>query len=252
MALPVYATVDDLKDRLNLDPSDARNTALQDVIEVASRWIDRECRRRFYTLTETRYYSVRRNRYSHLYPDSWHDPVHWESPWGSSGVVTLDIDDFVSVSSVTTDFDGDGVYETTWTQGVDFWLGPRNAQVQSPPEPYMTLNKMPLSVRWFPYYQNSIAVTGECGYCTQSNRPPEIRELCLIISGYLFGQQLSRYQVTDTNDLTIPGVQEYQIGQELRVVMDKATESSSSFAAEIPKNGLDLINQYRKTQPVVI
>lgn len=253
MALPIYATVDDLKDRVFLDPSDSRNTALQDVLEVASRWVDRETYRRFYTTTETRYYSVHRHRYSHYnhqydYRDT---PYMWESPWGSTGLHTLYIDDVVSVTSITTDTDGDGVFETTWTSGIDYWLGPRNAAANL--EPYTSINRGPFTTQWFPYYENAIAVTGAFGYCTPSLRPPEIRELTIIVASYLLSPNLTRYTLANSageTDLTIPGVQEYQIGQELRVVMQKTSESLLS--SEIPKEGLDLVNKFRRSPAMVI
>ncbi len=63
-----------------------------------------------------------------------------ENPWrGARGNRTLYIDDLVSVTSVASDEDGDGVVDTTWTKDTDYQLYPLNAALGPEPRPYSAL-----------------------------------------------------------------------------------------------------------------
>jgi len=46
------------------------------------------------------------------------------------------VDDLVSVTTLKTDDDGDGVFETTWAASTDFYLAPRNNAVAYPVRPF--------------------------------------------------------------------------------------------------------------------
>ena len=94
-----YTTLDELKARLNIQLGDVADDAmLESSIEAASRAVDGMCGRHFYSATETHYYQSER----------------WDE---------VDTDDIVSVTTLTTDEDGDRVYEVTWG-ATDFELGP--------------------------------------------------------------------------------------------------------------------------------
>lgn len=99
MAAPTYASVDEFASRLGL--GDLREGELQHALDAASRWIDKQTRRRFYAVTETRYYSAR-----------WHYPRmgigmggYGDYPWGyperpQGGGISgqhIAIDDFVAI-----------------------------------------------------------------------------------------------------------------------------------------------------------
>src|SRR6185369_12138074 len=53
----------------------------------------------------------------------------------------IEVDDIVTLGTVTVDYNRDGVYETTWTQGTDFLIAPYNAAFTS--KPYEELELLP-------------------------------------------------------------------------------------------------------------
>lgn len=211
--LTSYADVGELADRLGIELNGSRETALEQAINAASRWVDRETGRRFYATTETRYYTAiwqypRWGQYGSAQGDyPWGNP---ERP-GGGGVAGqhIVIDDFVSVSAVATDSDGDGVYETAWSVNSDYWLGPRNAAADG--KPYRSVNRNQIVGRYvFPPWDNGISVTGSAGYCDIANRPDPIRELTMWVAMQFALPVL---------ELSIPGVQTYQLGSDLKVTM---------------------------------
>jgi len=222
-----YATTFELMDRLGLEFNDEREPVLSDTLEAASRWIDRVIGRRFYSVTETRYYYLGPLPYSQI-----------------------TIDDALSVTSVMADTNGDGVYESTWVVGQDYWLGPRNAVADG--RPYTTINRTALSNRWdviwsYPYAEATLAVTGAFGYCTLANRPLEIRELCLTIAGQIAGGASGTVAGAEgtASDLAIPGVAEYRIGSVLSVKMD-TSGNSAALAASLPLASRRIIATFRR------
>jgi hypothetical protein len=202
---PLYATTEELKDRLGITDT-SRDFALERCLDGACRWIERTLDRRFYTTgeSEVRYYSAY----------NW----YWQ----------VQVDDLLSVDEVATDNNNDGVYETIWTLGTDFWLGPKNALARG--EPYDTLNRTwPTGRVSFPGWVNSVRVTSTTfGYCALTNCPPGIRELALSIAETMAGP---------TMDFTMSGVQSYRIGTELSVTM--ATKN-------LPPLSLNTLDQFRK------
>lgn len=91
-----YTSVEEVKDRLAITDT-ISDMQLEFAVQSAARAIEGFTGRFFYQLAETRTfvpYSI------------------WEQP----------IDDLVSVTALNLDFDGDGVFETTWTQNVDYEL----------------------------------------------------------------------------------------------------------------------------------
>lgn len=209
MAVHRYAETALLRDRLNID-SDERDLALGQVLDAASRWVDNQTRRRFYATTETRYYTARWR-----YPHSDSHGMGGDFPWGNperpggGGFAGqhIAIDDFMSVSAVATDDDGDGVYETTWTVGTDYWLGPRNAVVDG--KPYRSVNRNQVTGRYvFPPYENGIQVVGSAGFSAAV--PDPIRDLTLTVAEIMARPFL---------DMSIPGVQTYKFGDQLSLSM---------------------------------
>ena len=91
-----YTSVEELKDRLQITNT-ASDMSCQMAVQAAAKWVDRHCGRHFYQVTETRTfvpYSI------------------WEQP----------IDDTVSITQLAVDFNGTGVFDQVWTQGVDYQL----------------------------------------------------------------------------------------------------------------------------------
>jgi len=73
------------------------------------------------------------------------------------------VDDVTEVVSVKSDFDGDGTFEQTWTEGVDFdWL-PENAELDG--KPFTWVVRRPRGrYRLQPSYRRSLEVTGRFGW----------------------------------------------------------------------------------------
>lgn len=214
-----YCSPFDLMVRLSIPEDDTREGQLINIVEAASRWVDHQTSHRFYTVTETRYYNAASR--PQLWPWSL-DAL--ESAVGYPGRV--EIDDFVSVTSVATDEDGDGVYERTWTVGTDYWLGPRNAPANG--QPYRYINRNPVSGRYlFPLFEQAVAVTGACGYCTLANRPGDIRELTLQVA-----EQMARPVLA----ATMAGVSTYKLADELTVTMG---------SSQLPQQAQDILMNYR-------
>lgn len=204
MSANLYASVSELSERLGIETSE-RDYALDHILQGASRWIDRTLGRRFYTTTapEIRYYTA--------------CTAHWY----------LETDDLLSVTTLATDANGDGVYETTWTANTDYWLGPRNAPLDA--EPYTCINKTSTTGRFsFPGWQDAVQVTGQFGYCTLANVPANIRELCLMVA---------EVEAQPILDLVIPGVQTYKMGNELSVTVG---------ARRLPPMTQSIMDQYRR------
>lgn len=215
-----YADVSDLMERLNIPDDDVRQGQLQDMIEVASRWVDEQTGHRFYTVTETRYYSA----LNRPLPSSAWDIESLERPYGSPSRIV--IDDVLSVTQVATDEDGDGTYERIWSTPGDYWIGPRNAPARG--QPYRYLNRNAATSRYlFPFWEDGISVTGTFGWCALADRPADIHELTLMV-GEILGTTLT--------DLAQPGVQTYNITSQLSVVMAPET---------LPPLGQQILREYR-------
>lgn len=145
-----YGELDDLRSRMEVSADlDAVLTA---AILAASRAIDRACNRAFYQLPGvTRVYSA-----------------EWQ--------YELFVDDLVSVSALSTDLDGDRVFETTW-QASDYDLDPENAADVS--RPYTAIRPRPFTQRWFPTWRRGVQVTGTWGWPAV---PDEIAQATLILA----------------------------------------------------------------------
>lgn len=155
-----YCTLADLKARLftGTPTVDAtRDTILEDVIEAASRWIDDQCGRRFYTASETRTYTAQ--DYDLLF-----------------------IDDLVSVTTLKTDEDEDRTYETTWAT-TDYDLEPENAALRG--APYTMIRITPDGDYSFPVgVRRGVQIAGSFGYA--STVPDPVKQACLMQAARLY------------------------------------------------------------------
>ncbi len=95
-----YCTVDDVKNTLGQMVTEKYNGILLDIINAVTSEIDNYCGRSFTSTSATRYF------------DGVDD--------------NLIVDDLVSVTTLKLDTGGDGVWETTLTEGTDFLLYPYN------------------------------------------------------------------------------------------------------------------------------
>jgi hypothetical protein len=129
-----YVSLADLKRAVG-ESATTNDASLLAAAEDASRYLDGECHRKFFSQTATRYFTAR-------------NPT------------CLNVDDILSVTTLKTDQDGDRTYETTW-QTTDFDLsagGDFNAY------PYWQLTTTPLSSYWFPRFARGVEITGLWGY----------------------------------------------------------------------------------------
>src|SRR3954469_6115605 len=227
----LYANVDDLKDRLGIGLNDARESTLNQAIAAASRWVESQLGgRRFYATSQTRYYTIDRPMHYGYDAGLGYGGGVWavqSSTWGAGSALRIVIDDAVSVTSVATDQDGDGTYETGGTVGTDYWVGPRNAPSKS--QPYRTINRNLAVGRYgFPSWEDSIQVTASFGYSTTV--PEEIRELTLAVA-----ELYSR----DVMEMSIPGVESYSLAADLKINMSED---------DLPMVAQKTLTQYRDTQ----
>lgn len=169
-----YATLDELKRRLDVTKAD-QDATLEQNIEAASRQIDGWTARTFYVETATRTVSVE-----------------------ETGELLLDRD-LITLTGIATDEDGDRVYETVWdVSQVEFDGDP----------PYQALHLVPFASRYFPLGRNRVQVTGDWGY--GSTVPDAIREACLILAARLYKRKDAPFGVAGSADhgqlLTLPGM----------------------------------------------
>jgi hypothetical protein len=174
-----YCSAEELKSRLSIT-DDQDDFEIQLAIQAAARSIEAHTGRYFWQAPGVRTYVP-------------------ESIWN------VHTDDFVSVTSLATDNDGDGVFETTWTQGTDFQPGvghrAYNTTARGEPWPYTQIHA--LGSKWYPYlwpwtHQDRIQLTAVFGWPVV---PPAIRMAALVIAGDLFKLREAPFGVMGGGDL---------------------------------------------------
>lgn len=141
-------------------------------VNAASRAVDGYCDTRFYSSAETRYYT------------------------GCPGDRYIQVDDINNVATVVVDQGGDGVYETTWAEGSDFYAGPINSGNAG--EPYNKLVLYRQGGKRFPAYDNSVKITGDYGWAAT---PAAAEQATSILAGRL----LKRSRETPYGILVVAG-----------------------------------------------
>lgn len=163
----VYITRAQLKARLEIPSADTQFDDELDVArEAASRCCDGYKHTRFYPTTETRYYAG----------------PHWDT--------AVQIDELNTLTSLTLDFDGDGTYETTWTEGTEFMLEPQNYTADGIPADRVVLNER--STARFPIYRRSIKITGSFGW---AETPVNVVGATMLIAVRLFKRRETPYAI---------------------------------------------------------
>ncbi len=151
-----YATTAELRTWLGIGDG-VDDAVLGQVLDEASRDIDGDTHRVFYQSAAgtVRYYTaVRADR--------------------------LLIDDVVTVTAVTTDEDGDRVYESVWA-ATDYDLLPENAAADG--EPYDVLETAPLGAYRLPTIRKGVRITGTWGWPAV---PAEVHRACILRAAWLF------------------------------------------------------------------
>lgn len=153
-----YATVAQLKGRLKIKTTETgEDTLLQEMLDGAAGAIELWTGKRFAPVAETRYYASQDGR-------------------------SVDVDDLLSVATIATDLDLDGVYETTWSPA-DFRLLPVNAALDG--RPYRQVVARAAGARRFPTAEASTRIVGSWGYAAAV--PVPIREATLRMGQRLYG-----------------------------------------------------------------
>jgi hypothetical protein len=155
----LYCTAETLKSRKGITDKldDAEILA---ACEAVSRWIDNYCDRQFYRVTATRAFTP-------------------------CGQYSLDVDDLVSITTLKTDLDGDGTYETTWLAS-DYQPLPVNPGAYGETRPYTAVKAV--GAQLFPVIYGA-------SYATRTDRvqlagvwgwpavPDPVRQAAAILAG---------------------------------------------------------------------
>lgn len=168
-----YATLAELKSSIGISDS-VDDTALQSVLDATDALIDLYCDRKqgFGTASETRYYTAQAYEY----------------------VLT---DDLVSITTLTTDDNGDGTYPTTWTANTDYNLAPGNAALDG--WPYTQIDVSVTYPKNFPKnVYRGVKVIGVFGWPTV---PAAVKQAALIQAGAVWSSRTSPFGVIGSQDL---------------------------------------------------
>jgi hypothetical protein len=174
-----YCTLAEVKAALRLAPSDTQDDALlENAIEGASRRIDGECGRFFYKTTATPVSIMPRDSYYIM------------------------LDDIATTSGliVKTDTTGNGVFDTTWTLGVDYQMEPLNALIIQ--RPYRRISAIgsktfPLTVMPNP---PTTQITAQWGW---NAIPNDIREASILLAMRGFARYNAALGVVGFGDMAI-------------------------------------------------
>jgi hypothetical protein len=174
-----YATLADVKAALRITDT-VDDSLLEISIEAASREIDGFCERVFTQSTATRIYRP-------------------------TDAFTVDLDDLQTVTTLKTDADGDGVFDTTWGTA-DYQLNPLNGIAGGITTPYTTLKAVGSYL--FPIYEPrnvnsqeaSVQIVGVWGW---PSIPTAVKQACIILSMRQFKRYDSPTGVMGFGDLGV-------------------------------------------------
>lgn len=141
-------------------PTTAHDVNLTDTINGVSRALENKCDKRFYVVTETRYYTAFDTTI--VFPD-----------------------DMASTSGVLlyTDNDGDGVYENTWTTD-DYYLAPTNAAQDG--YAYNMVKRKLKGQFTFPTIENGVKLTAPFGF--SATTPDIVNRACVMWTNRLWNR----------------------------------------------------------------
>lgn len=184
-----YCSKEELKSRLQIDATDTGDDyEIQLAIQATSDWITRYCGRHFYRVTETRTFRP-------------------ENVW------QLFIDDLVTCTSVDLDYDGDGVYEVHWTEGIQYQLLRYNASynvndlgVAQPRNDLQVIYGTPANPvggQWLPWIwpftqQNRVSITAVWGW---PDVPPGVTQAALLMAADMFKMKDAPWGVAGVGEL---------------------------------------------------
>ena len=180
-----YTSVEEVKSRLNITDT-VSDFELELAVQTAAQAINRYTGRFFYQITETRTYV----------------------PYS---IYEMPIDDLVSVTSMATDNDGDGVFEQPWVQGTDFELAYSmwefNANVTGEPRPYTQIRAINAlgGGKFFPYIWaftrlDRIQITGVWGWPAV---PYSVKQATIQVASELFKLKDSPFGLAGSSEFGV-------------------------------------------------
>ena len=167
-----YATLAEFKSAVGITDS-TDDAALQSVLDATDLLINNYCDTKVgfgITASQTRYYTTDNLLY----------------------VLT---DPIVTVTSLQTDDDSDGTYETTWSS-TDYVLSPRNAALDG--RPYTEIDTNVLDTRTFPLGYLGVKVVGTFGF---PSVPAAVKQAELIQAGAVWSSRTAPFGVIGSADL---------------------------------------------------
>jgi hypothetical protein len=186
-----YCGIEEFKSR-NSMTGNADDYEVAMAIQAASGMINRYCGTHFYQVIEARTY-----------------PIH--------NIYYLPIDQIVpgSITSFKVDYDGDGVFETTWTEGQNYQVyregetyNHNYSGIDRPFDYVKVILGAPVTVaggQFFPFvwpftHDDRVQITGTWGWSTI---PPEVNQACLIMATQLFREKDSPWGTVGTGDMGV-------------------------------------------------
>ena len=167
-----YATLAEFKSSIGITDS-TDDSALQSVLDATDQLINNYCDTKLgfaTTSSQTRYYTADNLLY----------------------VLT---DPIVTVTTLQTDDDGDGTYETTWS-ATDYILAPRNAATDG--RPYTEIDTNIQDTRLFPTGYLGVKVIGTFGWAAV---PSAVKQAALIQAGAVWSSRTAPFGVIGSQDL---------------------------------------------------
>lgn len=173
-----YATVGELKaqidpngDEVTWTDDDDLNLAL--ALDAATEWIDERTGLSFEEETDTKYYTA--DDYDLLF-----------------------IDDLLSLTTLKTDDDADGVYETTWASD-DYILEPINGS----PKQLIKANPNTGDFNFPKNVVHGVEVVGSWGTTTAAGIPARIKVACLLIAHRLWKRHETLFGIASQQALGV-------------------------------------------------
>ena len=186
-----YCGLDEFKSRNSqLITNTADDYEISMAIQTASGWINRYCGTHFFQVAEARTYPV-------------------------TDTYCLPIDQIVpgSITAFQLDYDGDGVFETNWTEGQNYQVmregetyNQNYAGIYRPFDFVRVILGGPVTVaggQFFPFvwpftHNDRVKITGTWGW---QQVPPEVTQACLIMATQLFKEKDSPWGVAGVGDM---------------------------------------------------
>lgn len=174
-----YCSLAEIKAALRITDS-VDDTLLELSVNAASREIDGYCERVFYATSATRIFT----------PQT---------------ALICEIDDLISITSLKTSSDGDGVFDVTWA-ATDYQLEPLNQLASGLSSPYTRIRAV--GDYLFPEFPNyglnheaTVQVVGSFGY--SATTPDAIKQACIILAMRQFKRYDSPLGVAGFGDIGV-------------------------------------------------